>query len=399
MRRARCRHGLTLISAFLLAGTLAFASGCGPAGSDADDAAPELWTTDSTPSLLLGASVDDTTQLFAVVVGATRLPDGNVLVVDRGEQTLHLYAPDGARLRSFGRQGSGPGEYRYPARFWRCGDSVLINDIDGAVTSVLSLAGDFVRSFRFGGSGGQQAGIGTPYQSSCNASGLFARYGWEDMRAGPPPGPVYRPRVPFWLSRADSGIVAMLDSFPGSERVAQVDRATGAVVGSGPRMFGQQTTIAMGTDRVYIGAADRPEIIAVALGGLATDTLVLPLKSEPLTQADIDAEKAVRLAAAPTDRQVGIESQFATHPFPEMLPPYAALLVDAEDLLWVQEYPRASAPVVRWWVISKDGRVVAHALLPTYLQVFEIGLDDVLGRYLDPVEAVPQVRQYRLRRA
>ena len=275
---------------------------------------------------------------------------------------------------------------------------MLVNDIDGAVTSVLSLEGDYGRAFRFGGSGGQQVGVGTPYQSSCNASGLFAHYGWEDMRAGPPPGPVYRPGVPSWLSRADSGIVGMLDSFPGSERVAQIDRATGAVVGSGPRMFGQQTAIALGSDRVYIGAADRPEIVAVSLGSLATDTLVLPLNSEPLTQVDIDAEKAIRLAAAPTDRHAGIESQFATHPFPEMLPPYAALLVDADDLLWVQEYPRASAPMVRWWVISKEGRVIAHALLPTYLQVFEIGPDYVLGRYLDPVEAIPQVRLYSLRR-
>lgn len=384
-------------AALLVAGALAVASGCGPEGTGADAAAPALWPVDSLPSLVLGASVDDTVQLFEVVIGATRLPDGHLLVADRQEHTLHLYSADGSRLRSFGRRGSGPGEYRYPARFWRCGDSVLVNDIDGAVTSVVSLAGDYVRSFRFG-SGAQQPGVGTPYQSSCNAAGLFAHYGWEDLRAGPPPGPVYRSRVPFWLSRADSVVVAVLDSFPGSERVVHFDRTTGAMVGSGPRMFGRQTAIAVGRDRVYIGAADRPAIVVVSLGSLAIDSLLLPLESVPLTPADIAAEKAVRLAAAAPDRRAGIETQFATHPFPEAMPPYGALLVDAEDLLWVQEYPRASAPRVRWWVMSGEGQVRAQVLLPTWLEVFEVGHDYVLGRYLDPIEAVPQVRLYGLRR-
>ncbi len=194
MNHAHRRHGQRKAAVVLVGATLAFGSGCGPAGRGADDSTPIQWAVDSTPSLIVGASVDDTTQLFEVVVGATRLPDGQVLVVDRQEQTLHLYSADGTRVRSFGRRGSGPGEYRYPARFWRCGDSVLVNDIDGAVTSVLSLEGDYGRAFRFGGSGGQQVGVGTPYQSSCNASGLFAHYGWEDMRAGPPPGPVYQTR-------------------------------------------------------------------------------------------------------------------------------------------------------------------------------------------------------------
>jgi hypothetical protein len=181
--------------AAFLAALVALAPGCGPSGGGTDDADLAQWVVDSAPTLMLGAGVDDTTQLFAVVVGATRLPDGGVLVVDRQEYTLHLYSADGNRVGSFGRKGSGPGEYRYPARFWRCGDSVLVNDIDGAVTSVLSLTGDFVRSFRFGGSGGQQAGIGTPYESSCNAAGLFAHYGWGNMRAAPSLEPVYRSRI------------------------------------------------------------------------------------------------------------------------------------------------------------------------------------------------------------
>jgi hypothetical protein len=36
--------------------------------------------------------------------------------------------------------------------------------------------------------------------------------------------------------------------------------------------------------------------------------------------------------------------------------------------------------------------------MPKHLEVYEIGRDYVLGRYLDPDESVPLVRMYRLTR-
>jgi hypothetical protein len=351
---------------------------------------------DSIPLLVLGAASDDTTQLFGVVVGATRLPGGDILVADRQEQTFHLFGSDGVRKRSVGRKGSGPGEFEYPASFWRCGDSVFVYDIEGYRTSVWSLDLTHSRSFQF--HAGAQVGGSTPYESSCNPAGTFAHYGWEDFRSLPPDGRVFRQRVPFWIGGPDSSLRVVIDSFPGSERVLSVDRGSGRITGAGPRMFGKQTSIALGADRLYIGAAERPEILAVHLQTLVIDTIALPWPAAPLTAQDIAARKAVQIAASPPNRRASIEQVFSDHPFPETLPPYGALVVDAEDLLWVQDYPRASSPRVRWTVLSSDGDVVAEAELPAHLDVFEIGTDYVLGRYIDPVEAIPQVRLYALTR-
>jgi hypothetical protein len=41
---------------------------------------------------------------------------------------------------------------------------------------------------------------------------------------------------------------------------------------------------------------------------------------------------------------------------------------------------------------------VAEVQLPVDLEVYEIGLDYVLGRFLNAEESIPQVRMYRLRR-
>lgn len=149
---------------------------------------------------------------------------------------------------------------------------------------------------------------------------------------------------------------------------------------------------------MFVGTAERAEIIAVRLSDLRSDTIALPFAHDLRTQHDVDAELAIRIASSPPDWRAGLEREFAAHAFPDTLPPYANLVVDSEGMLWVQGYPRASAQSVRWAVIDPEGGVVAHATLPTWLKVFEIGRDYVLGRYIDPVEAIPQVRLYTLHR-
>lgn len=191
-------------------------------GASDDTAAPgdrplgAAWAVDSVPALTLGAAVDDTTQLFAKVLGTTRLPNGDVLVVDDQSFVLQFFGANGARLRQTGRKGPGPGEFRSPAYFWRCGDSLIVYDISGYRTSVLTLTGEYVREFRFGQ--GPTATDDGPYQSACNPGGMFVHYGWADSRTAPPDEQLFRQRVSFWLSGLDSAVAAQLDSFPGSER-------------------------------------------------------------------------------------------------------------------------------------------------------------------------------------
>ena len=54
-------------------------------------------------------------------------------------------------VRVIGRQGEGPGEFRFPRRLAHAGDQVLVLDIGAGRVSYLTLDGDFVRSQRFPG--------------------------------------------------------------------------------------------------------------------------------------------------------------------------------------------------------------------------------------------------------
>ncbi len=52
--------------------------------------------------------------LLGLVADATIDADGNVYVLDRQLSQVHVFGPDGSLLRTLGREGEGPGEFRFP---------------------------------------------------------------------------------------------------------------------------------------------------------------------------------------------------------------------------------------------------------------------------------------------
>lgn len=375
----QARIAIVTTLAFLLAATVA------------EPQAPAKWAIEPTPLVTIGRSEADTNDLLTTVVGATRIPDGTILVGDHGSFALRLFSAEGKPLRMFGRKGAGPGEIAYLRSLLRCGDSLVTLDVEGQRTSVFSVDGRYVRSFRFGS---PQPGRPS-YRTVCNRGGVFAHFGWEsmnDMKGG-----AYRAAVPFWLSGADSVVGRVIGSFPGSERYGLV--VDNQMRGSRPLPLGKQTDIALAQDRLYIGTADRYEILAFDLSGRQVGTIRSRRSNTETTRDDIAYAREREIATAGEARRTAIERDYATLPFPKTVPAYAALRVDASDHLWVQDYPRVRSPNVTWSVFDREGRQVAEVALPVHLEVYEIGADYVLGRFMDPDEAIPQVRLYRLSRA
>src|SRR6185436_5488633 len=72
------------------------------------------WSVDSKPAVRLVDATNDKAVLFGEgLVGATRLPNGNILVADRGEFSLKVFDTTGKLVKSLARKGSGPGEMIY----------------------------------------------------------------------------------------------------------------------------------------------------------------------------------------------------------------------------------------------------------------------------------------------
>lgn len=339
-------------------------------------AQPARWTIDAAPTVRLGAS-DAPDAILSAPAGATRLPNGNIVVGDVAAFALREFSPQGALVKKYARKGSGPGEVTYLAPLLRCGDTLVAHDIAG-MDSKFRLDGTFISAFRL---------KPQPYRLSCNARGQFIVMGWSrEHNAG-----VSRPNVTYSLARADTSAGSALAELPGGDRM-------GIPGGEGPYPLGREPFIAIGSTRAYVALADSLEVRVFDLTGKPLPSLVAPFTRTNATKADLDADMERTIAMMGESRRKMIERDYANVPLAPYLPATRALLLDAEENVWVQHYPRAASNTVQWTVFGSNGRVRATLQLPTALDVYEIGRDYVLGRYIDPDESVPEVRLYKLNR-
>ncbi len=345
------------------------------------------WTVDPMPVLRIGDIDGDVT--FTQVAGATRLDDGSVVVGDRQTAyALQHYSADGTLLKNFGRKGTGPGEIDYLVRMLRCGDSLFTHDAEGAKVNVYSIDGTYARTFRFAGPLGS-----SPYTSACNADRVFVHHGWE-TRADMKPGP-FRARVPFWVTNADGAVEQVLGSFPGSERFGYA--RDGHMTGTRPLPFSREPRLAIGRDRVYIGTADSFAISVFDLAGNGVGTLSKDIENPRLTDADIERLVANQVALQRGATEASVRREYDALPMPEALPAYDRILVDVDGNVWVRPYARGGTPTLRWHVFDATGKPSAVVDVPTALEVFEIGRDYLIGRYIDEEDLVPELRVYALR--
>lgn len=121
-RGARCHSVpcLLLLSIFTLCS-------CGRPGSDGcrDSDTPEIVLE---PRMMLGDSVHDEGYAFGTISDADFLSSGNIAVLDRIRCCVLVYSDAGEYLYSFGRDGSGPGEFQSPDCMVLRADTVAVID-------------------------------------------------------------------------------------------------------------------------------------------------------------------------------------------------------------------------------------------------------------------------------
>lgn len=341
----------------------------------------------ASPALIIGNNEADESTTFGVVVGATRLADGRIIVGDRGDYSIRVFSPQGKMLSRAARKGSGPGEMIYLSDLRRCGDSIHTYDIENNHRrSVFALDLTYKREYRWL----KQA----PYRSACNAQQEFVQYGWEPPKSMK--GGVFRSTVPFWITTPDERPSQPLGEYPGSERWGLVDG--GQLRGTRPLPFGKEPQIAIGAQRAYVGTGDKYEIMMFDLNGKQVGVIRDATSAFPVTKADIAAEIELQAANRDAETRARLERAYAEMKLPELMPAHGQLRVDALDQLWVQDYPRLTSKTVRWSVFTSDGKSVGRVMLPAAFEIYEIGRNYILGRFMDPDVAIPQVHLYTLTR-
>jgi hypothetical protein len=362
--------------------------GCADKPSGQEGGSLATWRIDSVPILDIGARDDDTIAVLGRPHSVAMVEESLVVVGDYEFEELRYFTRAGALVRVVGRDGDGPGEFRSVSWVHRCGDSLHVSDLRRGLMHVYGPEGSFARTYA--DEAPTRAITTTPVAIACNGRGLFIRYPYAGRLIAERPTTL-RPIAPFWLSGPDGKVLADLGDFPGQEWHVEGANAW-------PLPMGRIPVIAIGDSRAYVGTADSSTIMTYRLDGTLISAITVPFSPRAATESDLEWYKHVDTVGQDPRLVRSRVGTWTDVTFPHVLPAYTALLVDAMDLLWVREYPRATSRTVRWVALSATGALVGSVELPVVLEVSEIGADYVLGIEVDLVTSSQRVRAYRLHR-
>lgn len=381
------RHRAAFGMRYMFIGPLCMTAwGCNSNAPTVTDALPR-WSVSEQPILDIGDDVLGTTESAGDVHGATRLPDGGIVVADRQSSSLRFFDAKGVFVRSVGRKGRGPSEFVNLSHMLRCGDSLFV--YDNGSYRVYALNGVLHRQFKLAGPGPRD----NAYRSACNANGMLISYGWDRLEDLPQKSSVQRKLVPYWLSTSDGTMLASLGQWWSSERWATI---TSTVSGTGPLPLGKQPVVAIGHARAYIGVADSFAIEVFALGGAHSSTLHRRVAIRKSTPADIARFKQLDTMGRSASDNAKTLQHWSEMQLPETLPPYSAALVDSDDNLWVRIFPAATDAYSTWLGFTPTGEPLAQLALPLALEVDEIGHDYILGTETDLQTGIRRVKLFAL---
>lgn len=352
----------------------------------ADAPAPGIpeWSLSEAPLLWIGTEGGPETE-FHRVAGAVRLGDGEIAVADAGSNEVRYFGPDGTYRRSFGRLGSGPGEFRSMGRPIRFGDTLAVYDSrstrltlfrrDTLLETRVVRAPNAVSRFsmtdrladgRWLGSTGVSPRFSShPYRDSI-ALGIFPASGDGDMRLlGWFPGP--------WIVSIEGQRAGLGGFF----------RWVHA------RVVGQQ---------IVVLDADQERLRRLSPDGSESPAGVLLNLGPPLTP-ELVAE-ARRRDVVPREDPVSQQGWLDARYDPAVLPahpPFRSLLVDSENLIWLEQYRVDETQPGSYVVLTPDARPVASLTVPAGFRATDIGPSYILGIRTD-ADGVENIVMYRLSR-
>jgi len=349
---------------------------------------PGSWALAERPRVQVGEVEGEAPYLFQRILFAGMQSGGELVVVDAGAPVVRVFSAEGAHLRSQGRAGEGPGEYRNVVQARRLpGDTLVLVEFPGRYSFVRG-DGTFVRRIvppRVGGSVWFVTGGRALWVSTTGTSGEL--------------GP-----------RSERGtLVAGDESSPTGDTIAVLDGGETVVVSSGAITANVRVPYATGG----VMAVDPPGRLITS--GAGYELVYRDLESGTETRARLDrAPRPVtgsdwdRAVAADIERIAGAsrampdlvrawEQGLGQAHRPAVMPAFDLLLVDRAGNAWAREFvaPGETPAAREWEVFDRDGRWVTTVSIPVELEILDIGEDQVVARWSDEL-GVQRVRVYDL---
>lgn len=343
---------------------------------------PAPITIPDTQAVRIGAVAGDPEYLLSRVVGAMQLPNGEILIGNRGTNELRFYDPQGQFLRSEGREGEGPGEYEYLRALGRCrADGFVAFDLSWQINSY-DAEGRFLDKTVLRAPDGR-----TPYNVACDPHGHFLILGWG--RTATEEGP----RIGFYETRARLLLTSREGELATDFGERLVSERIGSTGGSRPHPAGRATVFALHDDVVYVGSGETFEIELRDLDGELRSLLrgpSIPLETTDSVRAAY-LERALSLASP--ERRPAVRRQVGEWDWPPRVPAYTALVVDPDGTAWLRAFRIDPEEPEVWSLLDPARGYMGDVTLRPGQTLLDVGRDYLLllERDARDVESVVRV--------
>lgn len=361
-------------------------------GAAADDTAGTPVRLSSEPVVDIGVASGAAEYQLDRVADVLRLEDGRIVVANGGSGEIRFFDAEGRYLRSAGRSGSGPGEFRRLSSVIADGDSLLAFDGQQARVSIFDLQGELrgtytleptgdpilpLRMYRLAGRIGDRGWLMQVNAYPADITGA-TEIAWDS--------------VPHLLYDPTGAPADTFGEFAGMEMYRMPER-------TGPLLFGRVSSADVHADHLYATDGGKYEYRVYAPSGALAKVVRLQRDPRPVSGADVDRYITLMSARAPNPQELArFETYIRSQPVPEHRPWLSDLEVDALGNVWVEEYrPRGDDEPRTWSIFAPDGAWSGSVQLPAGLRVAAIGEDYLLGIWRDEFD-VEHVRMYALTR-
>ena len=370
--------------------------------ADTSAAAPPV---DATPvqTTLVTLETSGDGPLSRVVGGL--LTEREIVLAEASTARLHFYdRTTGRFVRSAGRPGSGPGEFRQLARVQRVGQAIYVWDWELRRLSVWSVDGTFLRTVELVGEPGESApepiGVfadGTVLAERVVPGGGFSAGGGVER---PPEPMVIAPRQQLSWHAADGAYRATLRAYRGSESFVAPNGGGGATVTGA--LFGRQAAVAVSGSTFVVLSSEADSVVQYASDGTVCRRLRPPPSPAVRVQrADVQRERA-RLPApqGPLNFTAVFDRQTPPTHFPAFgwNAPRSVPLASASDgSLWLLRYGGVRSRETVYLRFSPRGELLDSLQHPTMARLLDADGDLVLLATADAdgAEQVVLIRRER----
>ncbi len=336
---------------------------------------------------------------FTMILSVLPLRDGSIVVAEPREYRLRHFSEDGARQRTFGRDGSGPGEYRLIHLVGAKGDSIWVTDIRLRRTTWLSVDGALFGTEQWDL---EQA---TPGLSRHNILGYLstgAAFGELSLRAEAT-GDESAPRRIRLLGTGSAGGTREIVEIPAQHTTFRVMDGPTINFGRQPFQDAPIVSAGVGTDRIVVvdrrvmvtSSARAFSVTAIESNGDTAWRRLIPYV--PLRVDKSVKDSIVRRTQASLSRSGASESviRAALH-LPDTRPPVSDAFVADGGAVWIRREENESS--VTYLRVTADGRLDLETSVPRALRLVAARGTKVWGIELD-ADRVPSIVRFAIERS